>query len=93
MQEERFHNINYMVSKGPWLSLSVDFITNLSLANGKDSILVVVDQLTKMAHFILYNKTVIWKEIAKLFFKNIYCIYGLPNDIILNKKTQFTSNF
>jgi hypothetical protein len=40
------------VPKGPWLSLSMDFIIDLPLVNGKDSIFVVVDRLTKMVHFI-----------------------------------------
>ena len=46
------------VPKGPWLSLSIDIILDLPLANGKDSIFVVVDRLTKMAHFIPCNKTI-----------------------------------
>jgi transposase InsO family protein len=61
----------------------MDFITDLPLANGKDSIFVVVDRLTKMAHFIPCTKTI----------DNIYHIHGLPNDIILDRRTQFTSNF
>jgi hypothetical protein len=51
-----------MVPKGPWLSLSMDFITNLSLTNRKDSIFVIVDRLTKMAHFIPYTKVVTGKK-------------------------------
>jgi hypothetical protein len=46
----------FPVPKGPWLLLLMDFITNLSLINKKDSIFVVVDWLTKMAHFIPYKK-------------------------------------
>jgi hypothetical protein len=71
------------IPKGPWLSLSMDFITDLPLANGNDSIFVVVNRLTKMVHFILCNKTVTEEETAKLFLHNIYCIHGLSNDIIL----------
>jgi hypothetical protein len=40
------------VPKGPWLSLSMNFITNLPLANGKDSFFIIVDRLKKMVHFI-----------------------------------------
>ena len=71
----------------------MDFITDLPLANGKDSIFVVVDRLTKMAHFIPCTKTTTWEQISKLFLDNIYHIHGLPNDIVSDMKTQFTSNF
>jgi hypothetical protein len=81
------------VPKGPWLSLSMDFITDISLANGKDSIFVVVDWVTKMAHFILCTKVVTEEETTKLFLEYAYCIHGLPNDIVSNTRTQFTSNF
>jgi hypothetical protein len=69
------------IPKGPWLLLSMDFFTNLPLANGKDLIFVIVDQLTKMAHFIPCTKTITREETAKLFLDNIYCIHGLPNDL------------
>jgi hypothetical protein len=71
----------------------MDFITDLLLANGKDLISVVVDRLTKMAHFIPCTKIVTEEETAKVFFDNIYCIHELPNDIVLDMGTQFTSNF
>ena len=81
------------VPKGSWLSLLMDFITDLPPTNGKDSIFIVVDRLTKMAHFIPCTKTIIGEMTAKLFLDNIYRIHGLPNDIVSDMKTQFTSNF
>ena len=45
-----------------------------------------------MAHFIPYTKTVTKEETTKLLLDNIYRIHGLPNDIVLDKETQFTSN-
>jgi hypothetical protein len=83
----------FLIPKDPWLLLSLDFITDLLLNNGKDSIFVVVNRLTKMAHFIPCTKTITGEETAKLFFDNIYCIHGLPNDIVSDRGTQFTSNF
>ena len=65
----------------------MNFITNLPLANEKDSIFMVVDWLTKMAHFILYNKTVIREETVKLFLDNIYYIHGLSSSIFLDRGT------
>jgi len=41
------------IPEKPWIYILVDFITKLPLAQGYDSILVVVDRLTKMVHFIL----------------------------------------
>jgi hypothetical protein len=63
------------VLKDPWLSLSIDFITDFSLVNEKESIFVVVNWLTKMAHFIPCNKAIIEEWTAKLFLDNIYCIH------------------
>jgi hypothetical protein len=65
----------------------MDFITDLHLTNGKDSIFVVVDRLTKMVHFISCNKTVIGEETTKLFLNNIYRIHRLPNDIVSDRGT------
>jgi hypothetical protein len=44
-----------LIPTSPWSSISMDFILDLSQFNTFDSILVVVDSLTKMAHFIPYN--------------------------------------
>ena len=71
----------------------MDFIIDLLLANGKDLIFVVVNRLTKMAHFIPCIKTLTREETAKLFLENIYCIHGLPIDIVSDRGTQFISNF
>jgi hypothetical protein len=81
------------ISKKPWSSISMDFITNLPSSKAFDSIFVVVDRLTKMVHFMPCNKTVTSKEIAKLFMDNIYKYHGLPYDIISDRGSQFASKF
>jgi hypothetical protein len=58
------------------------FITNLPSSKAFDSIFVVVDQLTKMAHFRPCNKTVTYEETVRVLIDNIYKYYGLPDDII-----------
>jgi transposase InsO family protein len=70
----------------------MDFITNLPSSKAFDSIFVVVDQLTKMAHFMPCN-TIRGEEIARLFMDNIYKYHGLPDDIISDRGSQFTSKF
>jgi hypothetical protein len=81
------------IPKKPWSSISMDFITDLSSSKAFDSIFVVVDRLTKMAHFVPCNKTVIGEETARLFMNNIYKYHGFPDDIISNRGSQFTSKF
>jgi hypothetical protein len=73
------------IPKKSWSSISMDFITDLSSSKAFDSIFVVVDRLTKMAHFIPYNKTVTGEEIAGFFMNNIYKYFGLLNDIISHR--------
>jgi hypothetical protein len=71
----------------------MDFITDLLSSKAFDSIFVVVDRLTKMAHFMPCNKTVTSEETARLFMDNIYKYHGLPDDIISDRGSQFTSKF
>ena len=71
----------------------MDFITDLQSSKAFDSIFVVVDRLTKMAHFMPCNEAVTGEEIARLFMDNIYKYHGLLNDIISDRGSQFTSKF
>ena len=66
-----------------------DFITKLPLAQGYDSILVVVDRLTKMVHFIPTTEKTLAEGLARLFRDNVWKLHGLPESIILDKGPQF----
>ena len=77
----------------PWSSVSMDFITDLPPSNSFDSIFVVVDRLTKMAHFIPCKKTSSSEDTARLFLDNVYRYHGLPDDIVSDRGTQFVSKF
>ena len=68
-----------------------DFITKLPLAQGYDSILVVVDQLTKMVHFILTTEKTSAEGLARLFRDNMWKLHGLPESIISDRGPQFTA--
>ena len=81
------------IPETPWTSISMDFIVDLPPSKTFNSIFVVVDRLTKMAHFIPCHKTVTGEETTRLFVDNIYRLHGLPNDIISDRGTQFTSKF
>ena len=58
-----------------------------------DSIMVVVDNLTKEAHFILVRSTHKTYEIAKIFMKEIFKLHGLPKAIVSDIDVKFNSNF
>jgi len=55
----------------PWMHISADFITKLPLAQGYNAILVVVDWLTKMVHFIPTTEKMTAEGLAKLFRDNV----------------------
>ena len=68
-----------------------DFITDLPLSNGYDSILVIVDQFSKEVEFIPMTKMVTAFKTAKLYLFNIWKNNGLPHSIVSNQGPQFTS--
>jgi hypothetical protein len=68
------------------------FITNLSPFNSYDSILVVVDYLMKMIHFIPCTKTIINERTTMSFLDNVFQYHGLPNDVIFYCGLQFALN-
>ncbi|KAL2230104.1 UNVERIFIED_CONTAM: Transposon Ty3-G Gag-Pol polyprotein [Sesamum indicum] len=76
-----------------WSCVSMDFIEGLPSSEGKDSILVVVDRLTKYSHFIALKHPYTATVIAKVFFDSIYKLHGLPVSIISDRDKVFTSRF
>ena len=66
-----------------WEEISMDFITGLPLAQqGHDSIWVIVDRLTKSAHFIPVNTTYHAANYAKLYVSQIVRLHGISRTII-----------
>ena len=69
----------------------MNFIDCLPRNLGKSAILVMMDMLTKYAHFIPLSHLYTSKTIASLFIDNIYKFYGLPKVIISDKDNLFMS--
>jgi len=66
-----------------------DFITKLTLAQGYDTILVVCDHFSKIAHFVATTEKMSAEGLAKLFWDHIWKLHGLPESIILDRGVQF----
>jgi hypothetical protein len=70
----------------------MDFIEGLPQSNKYNSILTVVDRLTKYAHFVPLSHPYTTSDIADLFVKHIYKLHGSPSIIISDRDRIFTSN-
>jgi hypothetical protein len=77
-----------------WDEIGMDFIVGLPRTRaGYDSILVVVDRLTKSAHFIPIKTNYSSAVLAELYMSQIVCLHGVPKKIVSDRGTQFTSHF
>jgi len=74
-----------------WMHILVDFITKLPLAQGYNSILVVVDRFTKMAHFVPTTEKTTAEGLAQLFRDNMWQLHGLSESIISDRGPQFVA--
>ena len=72
----------------------MDFVVGLPRTMGKyDSIWVIVNRLTKSAHFIPVKVTYNVEKLAKIYISEIVRLHGVPLSIISDRGTQFTSKF
>ena len=83
-----------LVPEWKWEVISMDFTTGFLMTwRQYDSIMVVVDKLTKASHFISVKPTYKTDSIAKIFMKDIFRLHGLPKEIVSDRDAKFTSNF
>jgi hypothetical protein len=83
----------------PWSEISMDFITGLPPCRDPyggldlDCILVVVDRYSKMARYLACRKTIDAPELAELLFERVFSLFGVPQGIVSDRGTVFTSKF
>ena len=77
-----------------WEEISMDFIDGLPRSRkGNDSIRVIVDRLTKSAHFIPVRSNRTARSLAQLYLKEIVRLHGVPKSIVSDRDPLFTSKF
>ncbi|GJR46940.1 putative reverse transcriptase domain-containing protein [Tanacetum coccineum] len=77
-----------------WEKITIDFVTKLpKTANGYDTIWVIVDRLTKSAHFLPMRESDPIENLMKLYMKEVVTQHGVPVSIISDRDGRFTSLF
>jgi hypothetical protein len=77
----------------PWDTISVNFIVELPESHGYDTIMCVVDSLTKRTHFILTHTTINTEGTALLFLKEVWKHHGTPQVVVSDRGPQFVTTF
>ena len=76
-----------------WDDITLDFIEGLPNSQGKDTILVVVNRLSKYVHFMALTHPFIAKIVAKRFVDGVFKHHGMPKSIISDRDPIFISKF
>nr|GAT47604.1 gag-pol polyprotein [Mycena chlorophos] len=85
------------VPQRPWQSIGIDFVGPLPASKNRhgqfDMITVIIDHLTSMVHLVPTKQTYKAKDIAEVVFEHVYSKHGLPETIVSDRDSLFTSIF
>ncbi|GJV31594.1 putative reverse transcriptase domain-containing protein [Tanacetum coccineum] len=77
-----------------WENITMDFVTKLpKTTSGQDTIWVIVDRLTKSAHFLPMKETDSMEKLTRQYLKEVVSRHGVPVSIISDRDSRFTSHF
>lgn len=76
-----------------WENLSMDFVEGLPSSSGVDTVLVIVDRMTKYSHFLALKHPFSATTVAQLFVKEIVRLHGFPSTIVSDRDRVFFSLF
>lgn len=83
-----------LIPEWKWEVISMDFITGLpKTVKQHDSIMVIVDRLTKVTHFIPVKSTFSASDVAKVFIRDVVRLHGVPKKIVSDRDAKFNSKF
>ena len=71
----------------------MDLITHLPTSKGFDSVFTIVDRFSNYVNFIPCKATCTVPDLARLFFDNIVCKFGMPQKIVSDRDSRFLSKF
>jgi hypothetical protein len=77
-----------------WEDISMDFVVGLPRTpKGNDSVWVIVDRLTKVAHFVLVKTWYATEKLAEVYVEHILRLHGAPRSIVSDRGPQFVAKF
>ena len=81
------------VPNRPWQSIGLDFMGPLPKSNNFDYLLVIIDQLTSQVHLVPTTTTVTTRGVMWLILKEVVRLHRIPESIVSDRDTKFTSIF
>ena len=77
-----------------WEHVMMDFVTHLPRKpQGHDAVWVIVDRLTKLAHFLAVRMTFTFERFCRLYIREIVRLHGVPVSIVSDRDPRFTAHF
>ena len=77
-----------------WEHINMDFVVGLpATQKGHNGVWVIIDRLTKMAHFLPFNTKWLVAKLARYYVREIVRLHGVPASIVSNRDARFTSRF